>query len=128
MAINVLALITAALLGLSPFITRFALLNQLLGLSNGPGIGGDYKWVVASLGGGTFLLSLYNLYIRRRSGMIFIVIGAASLVIGYFHNNEKFYTVPVHNLLFGGSEFLAFITSGLLVILGLVQEFLLGSD
>lgn len=128
MVINILAMITAALLALSPFLTQVPLINQMLGYNLGPLVGSGYKWGVAIMGGGVFLLSLYNLYIRRRSGMVFIVIGAVSLVSGYFYNDERFAAVPLNHVFLGGSAFIAFVASCMLILLGLAQEFLLDPD
>ncbi|MBI1747813.1 MAG: hypothetical protein HYR55_14665 [Acidobacteria bacterium] len=128
MVINGLVFFIAGLLAASPYVAHWAFLNQLLGFSTGPVIEGHYRLVLLGLGAGGVLMSAYNLYIGRRNGIPFIIIGAICLVTGYFHNDEKLQIIPVGNLLMGGAEFLAFVTSAMLILCGLVQEFLLGSD
>lgn len=125
---NVIILITAAALALSPFITQWTTLNQMLGLENGIEIKGNYPWVLLGMGGMVLLLSSLKLYTGRSGGMMVIIAGVICLAVGYFHNDEKFAYVPVTHVLLGGGEFIAFVASVLLVLLGLLQEFLVGVD
>jgi hypothetical protein len=128
MWLNVLAALIALLIILSPYIGTSQHLNAVLDLRYIANIKGWYKPVVMGLGSLTLLYALYNIYLRKIRGILYIMTGLILVATSYFYNEESFAILPVKNTMLGGGIFFVFVASIVLVLIGVVQEFLLSSD
>ena len=118
-----LALISLILTA-SPYISKFTLVNQRFHLHDVGNIKGGFEIFVLGVGSIGFILALYNMFLGKKSGSPYMVIGALVLVVGFFYNDEAI-PMPLNNALFGGELFFAFVVSFVLALAGLVAEWLM---
>jgi len=124
MAANVLLGLISLVLAGSPYISQIPSLNEYFGLRAIGNIRGSFEIFVISLGIGGFAFSLYNMFLRKKNGSPYIVIGVLVLLVGFFYNEETV-PLPLNNTLLGGELFFAFVVSFTLAISGLVVEWLI---
>ncbi|MEW5979834.1 MAG: hypothetical protein AB1898_28905 [Acidobacteriota bacterium] len=118
----VLAFISLLLAG-SPYATKIAQLNEYLGLRSVGNIRGSFEVFVVISGLGGFLWAVFTMFLRKKNGSPYIVLGALVLVVGFFYNEEHF-PLPLNSALFGGELFFCFVVSFAMAVFGLIVEWL----
>jgi len=124
MAANILLALISLILTASPHISKLTLINQQFHLHAAGTIKGGFGILVSAVGGIGFVLALYNMFLEKKSGSPYMVIGALVLVMAFFYNEEAI-PMPLNNTLFGGELFFAFVVSFILALAGLVAEWLM---
>ena len=124
MAANIMLALISLILTVSPYISRLTFVNQQFHLRSVGNIKGGFEIFILVVGGIGFVLALYNMFLGKKSGSPYMVIGALVLVIGFFYNEEAI-PMPLSNTLFGGELFFAFVVSFVLAVAGLVAEWLM---
>jgi intracellular septation protein A len=120
---NLLLGFISLVLALSPYITKFGAINDYLQLRSVGNIQGSFEIFVVALGAIGLALSFYNMFLKKKNGAPYILIGALILVVGFFYNEEKI-PLPLNNALMGGELFFAAVVSFFLALTGLVVEWL----
>ena len=120
---NLLLALLSLLLAGSPYITQIEPVNNYFQLRSVGNVRGGFEIFVISVGAGGFLLSAFNMFLKRKNGSPYLALGALVLVVAFFYNEEKF-PLPLNNSLFGGELFFAFVVSFVLGLTGLVVEWL----
>lgn len=120
---NLLLGFLSLVLALSPYITRVGAINDYLQLRSVGNIRGSFEIFVVALGALGIALSLYNMFLKKKNGAPYILIGALILVVGFFYNEEKI-PLPLNNAFMGGELFFAAVVSFFLALTGLVVEWL----
>jgi hypothetical protein len=120
---NLLLGFISLVLALSPYITKVGAINDYLQLRSVGNIQGSFEIFVVALGAIGLALSLYNMFLKKKNGAPYILIGALILVVGFFYNEEKI-PLPLNNALMGGELFFAAVVSFFLALAGLVVEWL----
>lgn len=120
---NLLLGFISLVLAISPYISKMGAFNNYLQLRTVGNIRGSFEIFVVSLGAAGVVLSLYNLFLKKKNGAPYIVIGALILVVGFFYNEEKI-PLPLSNALMGGELFFACVVGLFLALTGLVVEWL----
>jgi len=124
MAANIMLALISLVLTVSPYISRLSFLNEEFHLQVVGNIRGSFQVFILAVGGIGFVLALHNMFLGRKNGSPYIVIGALVLVISFFYNGETI-PMPLNNALFGGERFFAFVASFILALAGLVAEWLM---
>ena len=124
MAANIMLALISLILTASPYISKFTFINQQFHLHSVSNIKGGFEIFVLVVGGIGFILALYNMFLGKKSGSPYMVIGALVLIVGFFYNEEAI-PMPLNNALFGGELFFAFVVSFVLALAGLVAEWLM---
>jgi hypothetical protein len=124
MAANIMLALISLVLTVSPYISGFTFINEEFHLHEVGNIRGSFQVFILAVGGIGFALALYNMFLGRKNGSPYIVIGALVLVISFFYNGEAI-PMPLNNALFGGELFFAFVASLILALAGLVAEWLM---
>jgi hypothetical protein len=124
MAANIMLALISLILTASPYVSRLTFVNQQFHLHAVGNIKGSFEIFILVVGGIGFVLALYNMFLGKKSGSPYMVIGALVLVIGFFYNEEAI-PMPLSNTLFGGELFFAFVVSFVLAVAGLVAEWLM---
>ena len=120
MPANILLGLISLVLAGSPYISKMTFINEYFQFRAIGNIRGSFEIFVISLGAIGFVLALYNMFLRKKNGSPYIVIGALVLVVGFFYNDE---TVPMPlGAFLGGELFFAFVLSLILAMTGLVAE------
>jgi hypothetical protein len=124
MAANIMLALISLILTASPYISKFTFINQRFHFHDVGNIKGGFEIFVLVVGSIGFILALYNMFLGKKSGSPYMVIGALVLVVGFFYNEEAI-PMPLNNVLFGGELFFAFVVSFVLALAGLVAEWLM---
>jgi len=114
----------SVILAFSPILVRNAFVGRFLQIGPSPhGLNG-FEIMVLSVGGLGVVLTLHNLFIKKKNGSLHIVIGALVLFTGFFYNGEK---LPLPNVssLFEVEMFFIFVVSFLLSVSGIIVEWLI---
>jgi len=120
---NLLLALLSLLLAGSPYITQIEPVNNYFQLRSVGNVRGGFEIFVISAGAGGFLLSAFNMFLKKKNGSPYLALGALVLVVAFFYNEEQF-PLPLNNSLFGGELFFAFVVSFVLGLTGLVVEWL----
>ena len=120
---NLLLGFISLVLAISPYISKIGTVNTYLQLRMAGNIRGGFEIFVVSLGAAGVALSLYNLFLKKKNGAPYVVIGALILVVGFFYNEEKI-PLPLNNTLMGGELFFACVVGFFLALTGVVVEWL----
>ncbi len=123
MGANILLSLISLALAASPYISRISYVNDYLHLRSIGNIHGSFEILVVSMGAIGFVFALYSMFLRRKNGAPYIVMGVLVLVIGFFYNEETI-PLPLSNTLFGGELFFASVVSFALAVTGLIVEWL----
>ncbi len=121
---NLLLGFISLVLALSPYISRIGAVNDYLQLRSVGNIRGSFEIFVLALGAAGVVLSLYNVFLKKKNGAPYVVIGALILVVAFFYNEEKI-PMPLNNALMGGELFFACVVSFFLALTGVVVEWLI---
>ena len=124
MAANALLGLISLILAGSPYISQIPSVNEYFGLRAIGNIRGSFELFVIALGVAGFAFSLYNMFLRKKNGSPYIVIGVLVILVGFFYNEETI-PLPLNNTLLGGELFFAFVVSFTLAVSGLVVEWLI---
>jgi hypothetical protein len=124
MAANILLGLTSLILASSPYISGLTFINEQFHFNVVGNIAGNFKIFVLSVGILGFVFAVYNMFLRRKNGSPYIVIGVLVLVVSFFYNQETV-PVPMKNTFLGGELFFAFTVGFVLAIVGLAAEWLM---
>ena len=124
MIANIMLAVISLILTASPYISRFTFVNRQFHLRAVGNIKGGFEIFILVVGSIGFVLALYNIFLGKKSGSPYMVIGALVLIIGFFYNEEAI-PMPLSNTLFGGELFFAFVVGFVLAVAGLVAEWLM---
>jgi hypothetical protein len=124
MAANIMLALISLMLTVSPYISNFTLVNQQFHVHPLGNIKGSFEVFVLVVGGIGFMLAVYNMFLGKKSGSPYMVMGALVLIVGFFYNDEAI-PMPLNNVLFGGELFFLFVVSFVLALAGLVAEWLM---
>ena len=124
MAANALLGFISLVLAGSPYISKVSFVNEYFRFRAIGNIQGNFEIFVVCLGATGFAFSLYNMFLRKKNGSPYIVIGVLVILVGFFYNEETI-PWPLNNTLFGGELFFAFVVSFVLAVTGLVVEWLI---
>jgi hypothetical protein len=124
MPANILLGLISLVLAGSPYISKMTFINEYFQFRAIGNIRGSFEIFVISLGAIGFVLALYNMFLRKKNGSPYIVIGALVLVVGFFYNDETV-PMPLNNTFLGGELFFTFVVSLILAVAGLVAEWLI---
>jgi hypothetical protein len=124
MAANIMLALLSLVLTAGPYISNLTFINQEFNLHPVGNIKGSFEVFILSVGGIGCILSLYNMFLGKKSGSPYMVIGALVLVVSFFYNGEAI-PMPLNNALFGGELFFTFVVSIVLALAGLVAEWLM---
>jgi|SRR6266480_2996052 hypothetical protein len=120
MAANILLGLISLVLAGSPYISKITFVNRSLQFPALGNIRDHFEIFVFCLGVIGFILALYNMFLRKKNGSPYIVMGVLVAVVGFFYNDETF-PMPLNTFL-GGELFLAFVVSLILAMAGLVAD------
>lgn len=124
MAANALLGFISLVLAGSPYISTLSFVNEYFRYRAIGNIRGTFEIFVVSLGAAGFAFSLYNMFLRKKNGSPYIVIGVLVILVGFFYNEETI-PLPLNNTLLGGELFFAFVVSFVLAVTGLIVEWLI---
>ena len=124
MGANALLGLISLILAGSPYVSQITSVNEYFRLRAIGNIRGSFEIFVISLGVTGFAFSLYNMFLRKKNGSPYIVIGVLVILVGFFYNEETI-PLPLNNTLLGGELFFAFVVSFVLAMSGLVVEWLI---
>jgi hypothetical protein len=110
-------------LAISPFISRIRYLNEKFQLFSANGITGVWEMLVIGAGAAGLVICLHLLFVGKKNGAPYIVIGMIVTFVSFFFNGEIL-PKPLPGVLLGGDIFFAFAISLLLAISGVVVEWL----
>ncbi len=120
---NILLGFLSILLGVSPYIPRIRPLNERFEFLSTTKLTGAMEYFVVFLGAVGLIISFYNLFVGRKFGAPFVVLGMLFLFIAFFFNEETF-PRPLPGIFMGGDLFFAFIVSTIMAATGAVVEYL----
>jgi hypothetical protein len=120
---NILLGFLSILLGISPYISRMESFNLRLGFSSTTKLTGPMEYFAMFLGFAGLTLCFHNLFVGKKFGAPFIVMGMLFLFIAFFFNEETI-PRPVTGIFMGGDLFFAFIVSTIMAATGAVVEYL----
>ncbi len=120
---NILLGFFSILLGISPYVSRIEPFNVQFGFSSTTKLTGSMEYFVVFLGSAGLIICFYNLFVGKKFGAPFIVLGMLFLFIAFFFNEEVI-PRPVSGIFMGGDLFFAFIVSAMMAATGAVVEYL----
>jgi len=124
MAANIMLALISLILTVSPYVSKSTAINQQFHLHDVGNIKGNFEVFVLVVGCIGFALAVYNMFLGKKSGSPYMVIGILVLVVGFFYNDEAI-PMPLNDALFGGELFFLFVVSFILALAGLVAEWLM---
>jgi len=124
MAANIMLALISLILTVSPYVSKSTAINQQFHLHDVGNIKGNFEVFVLAVGCIGFALAVYNMFLGKKSGSPYMVIGILVLVVGFFYNDEAI-PMPLNDALFGDELFFLFVVSFILALAGLVAEWLM---
>ena len=124
MAANIMLALISLVLTASPYVSKLSFINEQFHFQVAGNLKGSFEIFVLVVGGVGFILALFNMFLGKKNGSPYMVIGALVLVVGFFYNDETI-PMPLNHTLFGGELFFAFVVSFILAVAGLVAEWLM---